>query len=293
MLAECSRSLPRGRFAYIADMSLASRSKSLCLTFDVEEFDLPADVGVNLSRTLRRDIAREGGERLLELIPLLGPFTCFVTGTFARRHPGLVGRLAAAGCEIACHGLDHGDRYGSFSSSELMRRLSRARELLQENSGQEVTGHRGPRFSPAPEQVLLEAGFSYDSSIHPTWVPGRYNHLLRPLNPQRSRAGLWQVPVTVLPVTRLPLSWIWFRNYPEALLRLTTRSLARRSALICVYFHSWVLCDINSKAGGLPWPVRRNTGPALTRRLEGWAAALEDRGFASRCNLDSFISSQG
>ena len=110
-------------------------------------------------------------------------------------------------------------------------------------------------------------------------MPGRYNHLARPRRPTPTGDGLWQVPVTVLPGLRLPLSWIWFRNLPERLLTLAARRLARRGELVCVYFHAWELCDLETRARGLPWPLRRNTGPALVHRLARWAAVFEEQGY--------------
>lgn len=257
-----------------------ARARTFCLTFDVEEFDLPDEVGVRIDPGQRREIERSGVERLLQLCGQLGPLTCFVTGAFALEYGDLVGRLAAAGCDIACHGLEHADRYPDFSRDELVTRLREARRILQDASGQEVSGHRGPRFTPAPEQALLEAGFCHDSSVHPTWVPGRYNHLGHTLTPTRSAGGLWQLPVTVMPRTRLPLSWIWLRNMPAPMLDLCLRRLVRDAPeLICLYLHPWELCDLNRAAPGLPWPLRRNTGDTLAARLLHLAGVLQESGY--------------
>ncbi len=252
---------------------------ALLITFDVEEFDLPADLGRRVDPGLRRRAERQGVEALAALLPGLGRVTCFVTAAFALEHPALVRRLASAGCEIACHGAAHGDRYPAFAPAELRARLFRAREDLQRISEVPVRGHRGPRFSPAPAALLADAGFSYDSSVHPTWVPGRYNHLGRSLVPSRHECGLWQVPLSVVPGVRLPVSWIWLRNLPGPLLDLAA---ARLVSPACLYLHAWELCDLGRLAPALPWPVRRNTGPALAARLVRLCAGLRARGFSRR-----------
>lgn len=256
-----------------------SGARQLCLTFDVEEFDLPDDLGVRLEPAARRRVERVGGQALVELARAAGPFTCFVTAAYARADPAVVQGLAAAGCEIACHGLEHGDRYADLSPPALVSRLTRARRELEGICGQRVVGHRGPRFALASEAVLLQAGFTYDSSIHPTYVPGRYNHLRRPTSPTRGPGGLWQVPVSVLPGLRLPLSWIWFRHTPGPVLRLAVTALALGPSPICLYFHAWELCDLRGAAPEIPWAVRRGTGPALAARLQRLCQRLERRGY--------------
>ena len=97
--------------------------------------------------------------------------TFFVLGWTARRHPDLVRDIAAAGHEIASHGFDHELVYNQ--SPEVFRQdIRRARQLLQDLSGQEVVGYRAPSYTIMTRtmwalRILAEEGYRYDSSIFP------------------------------------------------------------------------------------------------------------------------------
>lgn len=111
-------------------------------------------------------------ERVLNLLETHGTHgTFFILGWVAARHPDLVRRIAAAGHEIASHGSDHELIYNQ--SPECFRDdVRRARNLLQDLSGQEVIGYRAPSYTIVERTqwalaVLLEEGYRYDSSIFP------------------------------------------------------------------------------------------------------------------------------
>jgi hypothetical protein len=262
-------------------------SRALLVTFDVEEFDLPEDLGRRVDPAAGLAVARAGALALADLCAGGLPVTCFVTAAFAGQCPQAVQRLRAAGCEIACHGASHRDRYQRLSPARLQQRLREARASLERLAGAPVLGHRSPRLCPVPPGVLAGAGFRYDSSIHPTWVPGRYNHLLQPTRPHQ-RQGVLELPLTVLPLLRLPLSWIWFRSYPPPLLRAASRLLSRRP-LVMVYFHSWELADLSGL--DLPRLVARGCGPALAARLGDWVRWMRARGFETQRAL-CYVESQ-
>ena len=111
-------------------------------------------------------------ERLLELLADRGlRATFFVLGWTAQRHPGLVRRIAAAGHEIGSHGWSHRNVYEQ-QPAEFREETLRSRQLLQDQSGQAVQGYRAASFSVTAASlwaldVLLDAGFGYDSSIFP------------------------------------------------------------------------------------------------------------------------------
>jgi len=254
--------------------------KTLLLTFDVEEFDLPRDLSGSIPEADAYTLAHEGATRLLDLCEERGlRVTCFVTGSFGERFPETIGALARVGCEIACHGPTHAGLNGRGPEAEHVERLSAARRGLELIAGRPVIGYRSPRFEPVRREVLERAGFAYDSSVHPTWVPGRYNNLARNRAPER-KGGIVEVPVSVTPVFRLPLSWIWFRNYPDFLVRLLARWSLAADGLLCLYFHGWELADLERvrRRYNLPRAVTRATGAALAGRLSGWLDSLRARG---------------
>ena len=69
--------------------------------------------------------------------------TFFVLLSRARRHPGLLAEVAAAGHEIALHGLDH-QRLTGFSSREVEQRTKDGRAELEDLTGSRVDWIRPP-----------------------------------------------------------------------------------------------------------------------------------------------------
>lgn len=97
--------------------------------------------------------------------------TFFTLGWIAERYPGLVRRIVSAGHEVASHGYAH-QRVSAQSPSEFMDDVCRARDLLEQTTGQPVAGYRAPSFSicaqtPWAWELLQRAGYRYSSSVYP------------------------------------------------------------------------------------------------------------------------------
>ncbi len=97
--------------------------------------------------------------------------TFFVLGWIARKFPGLVREIAAAGHEIGSHGFSH--QHISRQSPEQFRADVRAaRQCLMDQVQKPVRSYRAPSFSITKRtlwavDVLAEEGFRFDSSIFP------------------------------------------------------------------------------------------------------------------------------
>ena len=97
--------------------------------------------------------------------------TFFVLGWIAERYPGLVRRIQKEGHEIACHGYAHKLVY-TQPKEEFRQDIRKAKAILEDITGSEVTGYRAPSYSITNKsqwafEVLVEEGFKYDSSIFP------------------------------------------------------------------------------------------------------------------------------
>ena len=149
---------------------------------DRDQWDtLPSRVEDNTSRLL--DLFDETEVRA----------TFFVLGWIAERHPALVRRIADRGHEIASHGYGHRLVYDQ-TPDEFRRETVLSRSILQDASGQPVDGYRAASFSVMKQSlwaldVLVEAGFAYDSSIFPVLhdrygIPGAPRELHRARTPQ-------------------------------------------------------------------------------------------------------------
>ena len=100
--------------------------------------------------------------------------TFFTLGWVAERYPALMRRIVDAGHEVASHGYDHA-RVFTFTPDQFRADLRKARALLEDASGQAVTGYRAPSFSidprtPWAHAILAEEGYRYSSSVAPIRV---------------------------------------------------------------------------------------------------------------------------
>jgi len=120
----------------------------------------------------------------------------FCTGVYAENNPDWVKSLHSMH-ELASHGYFH----GHFDAS---KDLPNSRKLLEKLSNKPVKGFRMARMQYVEEAEILKAGYTYHSSLNPTWIPGRYDHRDKPTKPFFEK-GLWNVPASVSPWLRIPL----------------------------------------------------------------------------------------
>jgi peptidoglycan-N-acetylglucosamine deacetylase len=141
---------------------------TVVLSFDVDGMA----GGVNPDRFSLADAARgeftlPATDRILRLLQARGlPATFFVPGQTAQAFPGLVQRIAEAGHEIGHHGYAHEDPSG-LPAEEEQAALDRGLAALHQVAGITPAGYRAPCWAHSPQTtaLLLDRGFSYDSSL--------------------------------------------------------------------------------------------------------------------------------
>jgi peptidoglycan/xylan/chitin deacetylase (PgdA/CDA1 family) len=262
--------------------------KPLLLTFDVEEFDLPVEWGRPVSLATQIDVTVRGLARILPVLERHRVHaTFFATGVFARARGDLLSALSDAGHEVAVHGLAHQDDYGRMDAATAVDRLRTARRLVESAVERSASGIRTPHLRPCPAARLRAAGFVYDASPHPTWVPTRYNGLGLPRRPW-CEDGLLRVPISVVPGLRLPISFVWYRAAGAPLRRLGCAAAAWGAPYVHLYFHPWEAEAI--RAHGAPAWLAVRCGEPFVAALDawlGWAAvrlrATTLREFADGC----------
>jgi polysaccharide deacetylase family protein (PEP-CTERM system associated) len=172
--------------------------------------------------------------------------TFFVVGWVARRQPDLVRRIAAAGHELGSHSYWH-EVLPRHDRRSLAADLAASKRLLEDLSGGEVTGFRAPGGSITPAQawafdVMLEAGYRYDSSL----CPGYSSHGGFPspwLGPHRLRCEgghLDEVPSATIGVggRRVPYAGGgYLRLFPYLVQKAATRLENRSGRPSNVYVH--------------------------------------------------------
>lgn len=174
--------------------------------------------------------------------------TFFILGWVAERSPALMRRIVDAGHEVASHGYDH-KRVFNLSPQEFRDDLERSRKLLQDSSGQPVTGYRAPSFSidqrtPWAHEILAEQGYRYSSSV----APIRHDHYGWAGSPRFGWTPVAGAELIELPVTTVAAGGHvlaaggggFFRLLPYAMYQWAIDRMHRedgRSAIF--YFHPW------------------------------------------------------
>lgn len=236
---------------------MTAAPRYVLLSFDVEEFDMPLEYGFTISPQEQMAVGKRG---LDAIVPLLEQHavvtTLFTTANFAMHYPDAIVGLAKKH-EIASHTFYHSD----FSEAHLLQ----SRLKLEEISGQKVNGLRMPRMRPVDMQEVSKAGYSYDSSVNPTWLPGRYNNFHLPRTVYTDN-GMTRIPASVSPVLRIPLFWLSFKNFPYNIFKALVRQTLSKDGYVCLYFHPWEFTDITQY--GLPSYTRRLCGEPLLNRLD-------------------------
>ncbi len=122
---------------------------------------------------------------------------------------------------------------------------------------------------------VKKAGYEYDSSINPTWLPGRYNNFRLPRT-QYTEAGICRIPASVSPNFRIPLFWLSFKNMPWQVFKYLALQTLKKDGYLCLYFHPWEFTDINHYQ--LPMFTRRWCNEALLERLHKTIHYLQKEG---------------
>ena len=187
--------------------------------------------------------------------------TFFTLGWVAERYPALMRRIVDAGHEVASHGYDHA-RVFTFTPEQFRADLRKSRAILEDTSGQKVSGYRAPSFSidprtPWAHPILAEEGYAYSSSV----APIRHDHYGWPDSPRfawKPVAGsdLLELPVTTAKLGQRTLAaggGGFFRLLPYGFSRWAIRQVngqAQRPAII--YFHPWEIDPDQPRVAGAP-----------------------------------------
>ena len=240
---------------------------SILLSFDVEEFDAPVSRGRAMSMEEQMEVGARGQRRTLDLLDSLGlRTTMFTTANFALSNPELLGRTAARH-EIASHAHFH----ASFRDGD----LATSREALRAATGQPVLGFRRPRLQRTDPAAIAAAGYGYDSSVNPIWLPGRYSNRALPRTPYRT-GGIVEFPISTSPGIRLPLFWLAWKNLPMAVVRDACARCLDRDGILNLFWHPWEFVDLSRE--GLPLHMRRVDGERMCDRFAAFAEWVRGRG---------------
>jgi polysaccharide deacetylase family protein (PEP-CTERM system associated) len=175
--------------------------------------------------------------------------TFFVLGKVAEAYPQLASEIVAAGHEVGTHGYSH-ESAETMPVCQFKEELHRSLEILRQQTGRPVLGHRAPDFSISARSLhlfdcLVEEGLLYDSSIYPIrhpryGIPGapRYPHSIR----CASGKTLVEFPLATIDLAGIVLPGAgggYFRLFPYWWTQYTLRDLERQGSPGTCYLHPY------------------------------------------------------
>ena len=235
--------------------------KKILLSFDIEEFDTPLEYGKKLDLEEQFDVSLQGLNAIIALLEKYGiTATFFTTANFAKRFPELINKMSRS-YEIASHGFYH----SSFEVKDLLD----SRLALETIIKKPVVGYRMARMMPVDDDEIRKAGYKYNASLNPTFIPGRYNNFNKPRTYFMQNKVL-QIPAAVTPIIRFPLFWLSFKNFPLLVIKSASKRVMKKDGYVNLYFHPWEFTDTtNKKKFGLPFYVSNN-GNMMLNKLEAY-----------------------
>ena len=226
------------------------RQVMACLTIDVEDWfhilGSPVVPAIEEWDSLQCRV-EQNVLRLLEVLKEASVrATFFWLGWVAERHKPLVRMCRDAGHEVASHGYAHLLAY-QVGPEAFREDMARAKDLLEDIIGGEVTGFRAAGFGITDEaswafDLIREAGYTYDSSV----FPAARGHGGMP----KSQPGPHVIETQAGPLTEIPISAVevfgrrfslfgggYLRLAPRWLIRWGIRRLHAADEPLIVYVH--------------------------------------------------------
>lgn len=214
--------------------------------------------------------------------------TFFVLGWVAEHYPGVVKEIHRRGHELASHGYSHRLAY-DLSPEEFREDTRRSKALIEDISGEAVSGYRAASYSITKRSlwaldILIEEGFTYDSSIFPIHHD-RYGYPEFSRFPlvveKKGSGGILEIPLTTVRLLgkNIPVAGGgYLRLLPLSLVKWSIRRLNRgEGEPAVIYIHPWELDPDQPRLNGsVLSSFRHNVNLEKTAdKVKGLLAAFE------------------
>jgi polysaccharide deacetylase family protein (PEP-CTERM system associated) len=226
------------------------------LTIDVEEYFHPSELFLPADVDCWSGLPSRIEAQMAEVLELLDranvKATFFVLGWIADRYPKLVAAIAQTGHEIACHSYAHRLVY-DLSPDDFRRDTERAVAAIEAACGVRPRGYRAPSYSITSRslwslEILVECGFTYDSSIYPIshdryGIPG-FERQAQILN--TPSGPIQEIPIATAILFKQAIAPVgggaYLRLLPYRYTAAGIRCLNEHEKQpACIYFHPWEL----------------------------------------------------
>jgi peptidoglycan/xylan/chitin deacetylase (PgdA/CDA1 family) len=243
-------------------------SGKILFSIDLEEFDIPEEYQQRLTLQTKLGVSLQGMKALEQLMHRHDVRSTIFTTAFWAEHNAAYVKSLSEKHEIASHTYYH-DRFDNAD-------LERSKLTLSAITGKNVVGLRMPLMKDIDAKDVAAAGYLYDSSLHPTWLPGRYNNFKSPRS-LHQKNGLWILPASVTPVARIPVFWLAFKNFPFHIYARLCNSILKKDGYLVFYVHPWEFTDLSQYK--LPAIIKRKDGDDLLHKLDKLFSYFTSKGY--------------
>ena len=224
------------------------------LSVDVEEYFHPTEVQASLNPARWSSFPSRIDDQILRILDMLGrnetKATFFILGWVAEKHPRMLRSIVAAGHELGCHSYCHQLIY-NLTPGEFQRDTRRAIAAIEDAGGITPRLYRAPSYSITGKslwalEILVECGFTYDSSIYPIHhdrygIPGSNRHAHYIDTPS---GRILEIPIATVCLSKGRVVPIGGGAYLRLLpYRYTAAGIRRvnqqEQQPVCIYFHPW------------------------------------------------------
>jgi polysaccharide deacetylase family protein (PEP-CTERM system associated) len=234
------------------------------ISVDVEDYYQVEAFSSVINRASWKDYptrVASNNEKILALFDDLGvKGTFFILGCVAEKDSGIVREIHQQGHEVACHGYSH-QMILKQDRKTFTEETVKAKALLEDISGEKVVGYRAATYSITKKnlwalEVLIDAGFEYDSSIFPI-KHDRYG--IPDFSREPCELGVGKKSIKEFPISTIRLFGMnlpvagggYFRLYPYMLSKWGLSKVNKEGLPFVFYLHPWEVDPGQPKIDGI------------------------------------------
>ncbi len=170
----------------------------------------------------------------------------FVLGSFAKKYPNIIKKVASNNIEIASHSLTHTLVY-KLSFKKWAQEIEYSKKLIEDITSKEVKGYRSPSWSLPFEkryyEMLIEKGYLFSSSYFPfkTYMYGNEIDRKKPFEIYTQNGIITEIPI---PKNIIAFSGGFYtRVLPYFVIYMLTKGLLKNGFKPILYIHPYELID--------------------------------------------------
>ena len=149
--------------------------------------------------------------------------------------------------------------------------------------GHDPVGYRAPlgKITRNQMEILNSEGFVFDSSVFPSYRPGVYNNMRKPVTPYHPIVGseFTEYPVAVSSPFRIPVAQSYLKLFGYPYRNYLQRVSLPKPMIFVSHLHDFFPTDAHQYRGSLMSKIHKRNIDKSPEILEEFAAGMVDKGW--------------